>query len=557
MIASGVSQYLHPDYLQPLPTTLDAKKSPLALLAQTCSSIGKDPTPSKSIIPPLDKKDKEAAEKAAAEDKRPSSLGSKGSSSESGRDSSSKPGFRTIPPKDIPPLVPIGSEKNIDSGNVASKSGSSLSSSSSSTSSSETNSLSTSSATSSHSLLSSGGSNSQRPVSATGSNSQRSASRSGSARDMTDYASCTPPASSSSSSFTRHSASASPPTSKISSAPPSSLSHASLGGVLPKPSVTHPSLLPGLGPHQLAAAYPHLSLLHSLDPAMQSYHNALAAHSGLGSLAAAAAMAQSSAAAAAAAAALKSGASALSPYVAYARVRTPSGATTLVPVCRDPFCTNCQLTLQNSHLSSACTAPGCSQCAHEKSLTSLTTGSLAGLGGSALPLLPPITSPSSLSSSMHGLSSLHSPLYPLAAHQGLGYVCSWVAGSEYCGKRFANSEELLQHLRTHTTSLASSAEASSLAATYSALGLHPGLAAAAAASHYPGSPLSPNSLRRAYPTSLSPVSSLLSASRYHPYKSPLGGVAPPAPSAQGLPAVGPYYSPYSLYGQRIGAAAVP
>lgn len=542
MIASGVSQYLHPDYLQPLPTTLDAKKSPLAMLAQTCSSIGKDPTPSKSIIPPLDKKEKEAAEKAAAEDKRPSSHGNKGSSNESGRDSSSKPGFRTIPPKDIPPLVPISGDKTNDSNSGSSKS------ISSSCSSSETSSLCTTSSSSSHSLLSS--SSNQRPVSATGSSSQRSTSRSGSVRDAADYSSCTPPASSSSS-FTRHSASASPPSSKMLSAPHSSMSHGSLAS-LPKPSVTHPSLIHGLGHHPLAAAYPHLSLLHSLDPAVQSYHNALAAHSGLGSLAAAAAMAQSSAAAAAAAAlkAGATGASALSPYVAYARVRTPSGATTLVPVCRDPFCSNCQLTLQNSHLSSACTAPGCSQCAHEKSLTNLTNASLAGLN-----LLPHMSSASSLTSSMAGLSSLHSHLYPMAAHQGLTYQCNWVSNTEYCGNRFGSSEDLLQHLRTHTTALASSAEASSLAATYSALGLHPGLAAAAAASHYPGSPLSPNSLRRAYPTSLSPVSSLLSAGRYHPYKSPLGGVPPPG--QQGLPAVGPYYSPYALYGQRIGAAAVP
>ena len=557
---------------------LDAKKSPLALLAQTCSSIGKDPSPSKPIIPPLDKKDKEAADKLE-QDKRPSSRGSKSSGGESGRDSSSKPGFRTIPPKDIPPLVPIGGEKANDSSSCnTNNSGKSSSSSGENTSHalSATSSSSTSSSSSSHNIISSSSNssnnnnsssssshhhnNSHRPVSATGSSSQRCTSRGGgSGRDGHDY-NGTPPASSIG--FTRHSASASPPSgakggSSSSSCSSSStstscvpMSHSSLG-VLPKPSISHASFLPGLpSAHPLAAAYPHLSLFPGLDPAVQSYHNALAAHSGLTSLsvAAAAAAAQQSAAAA-----LKgAGGSALSPYVAYARVRTPSGATTLVPVCRDPYCTNCQLTMQNSHLSSACTAPGCSQCAHEKSLTSLTSGALAGLGATSLPIIPSISTAASLSAStMAGLTSLHSPLYPLAAHQGLGYVCSWVAGSEYCGKRFGNSEELLQHLRTHT----STAEASSL---YGALGLHPGLAAVAAAgchSHYPGSPLSPNSLRRTYPTSLSPVSSLLSANRYHPYKSPLGAVPPPpAPSAQGLQAVGPYYSPYALYGQRLGAA---
>lgn len=537
MLTSGVSQYLHPDYLQPLPTTLDAKKSPLALLAQTCSSIGKDPSPSKPIIPPLDKKDKEAADKAE-QDKRPNSRGSKGSSSESGRDS--KPGFRTVPPKEIPPLVPIGGEKGSGENGSVSKSSSNDSTS---------HSLTTSSSSSSHNVLSSSTSNT-RPVSATGSSGQRSSSRGGSARDSNNDYNDTPP-SSVSGAHTRHSASASPPSSSSMgksslSVPPS---HSSLSG-LPKPSVTHPSLLSGLATHPLAAAYSHLGLMPglSVDHAMQSYHNVLAAHSGLSSLSAAAA-----AAAAAQSSALKAGAggSAMSPYVAYARVRTPSGATTLVPVCRDPYCTNCQLTLQNSHLSSACNAPGCSQCAHEKSLTSLTSGALAGLGGASLPILPPISSASSLASSM-GLSSLHS-LYPMAAHQGLPYVCNWMAGSEYCGKRFTSSEELLQHLRTHTSSV----EASSLAASYSALGLHPSLAAAAAGchSHYPGSPLSPNSLRRTYPTSLSPVSSLLSANRYHPYKSPLGAVPPPAP-AQGLSPVSPYY-PYSLYGQRLGAAAVP
>lgn len=80
MLTTPNAQYLHPDYLQPLPTTLDAKKSPLALLAQTCSSIGKDPSPnSKPIIPPFGKKEPEKAQEKSQtpENKRSGSSNSK------------------------------------------------------------------------------------------------------------------------------------------------------------------------------------------------------------------------------------------------------------------------------------------------------------------------------------------------------------------------------------------------------------------------------------------------------------------------------------------------
>ncbi|KAI8794418.1 zinc finger protein Noc [Biomphalaria glabrata] len=546
MLTSGVSQYLHPDYLQPLPTTLDAKKSPLALLAQTCSAIGKDTSPSKPIIPPLDRKDLEKSDRDcdSSANKRPGSHGAK----DSGRDS--KPGFRTFPPKEIPPLVPISSSEKRSASSIEPKS---------STSPNGNNGM---------NLSSSSSSSSSRPVSAGGHHSmggQRSSSRSSNGKSEMSLGSDHHQHSSSgshhhshhknrdspaSSGSNSHTSTSSPSFSKPISSHSTSVMQSSPLSSSSKLSSSHQSMLGALPSAAHLAGYPsHLALMtHGLDAASSSYHSALAAHSSLSSYTAAAAAAQSSALKAAAA----GNPSALSSFVTYARVRTPSGATTLVPVCRDPYCTNCQLTLQNSHLSSTCNAPGCAQCAHEKSLTSLSALGLHGAGASSM-LMPSLSSASSLSS-MSALSSLHS-LYPhsalaaaAAAHQGLPYICNWVSGNDYCGKRFTSSEELLQHLRTHTSSM----DVSTLAASYAGLGL-PSLAAA-----YPhlSAPLSPNSLRRSYPTSLSPVSSLLGASRYHPYKNPLSAVGGTPPTPQSFP-VGPYYSPYTLYGQRLGAAVVP
>ncbi|KAF7648769.1 hypothetical protein LDENG_00151790 [Lucifuga dentata] len=55
MLTAHTGHLLHPEYLQPLTSApvsieLDAKKSPLALLAQTCSQIGKPDPPSSSKL---------------------------------------------------------------------------------------------------------------------------------------------------------------------------------------------------------------------------------------------------------------------------------------------------------------------------------------------------------------------------------------------------------------------------------------------------------------------------------------------------------------------------
>lgn len=151
---------------------------------------------------------------------------------------------------------------------------------------------------------------------------------------------------------------------------------------------------------------------------------------------------------------------------------------------------------------------------------------------------------------MEFVSSLRASLYPTPGIVGSSphpYVCSWIAGDTYCGKRFPSSEELLQHLRTHTN--ISTTESSSLPLHllhhHSLLTGHP-------------------SLPRSYPT---PPLSPLSAARYHPYvKSTLPHLPPGAPlssaasalSAASLSALTPhplsaYYNPYSLYARGLGA----
>ncbi|KAK2147648.1 hypothetical protein LSH36_543g01045 [Paralvinella palmiformis] len=537
MLTSSASQYLHPDYLQPLPTTsipfkqytnqsdlesctsahrthelsiqidLDAKKSPLALLAQTCSSIGKDSGNNKSIIPPLEKKDSQKEKDVKSDTPKSGSGEEKGRSSTASdkKDGSSpgrgldspKGGFRAPAPKDIPPLVPITSSSTAGDKSTSSR-GSPKTSTSTSSSSSERESTSVTSAA--QSSLSSSTSSSSSAGAYVSSNSRLgSLSCSNLMLDISQQESAV----------------------KALGLP---ATHPTLPGSLKADGLTAPSALhPGL------SGYPSLPLFgHPLAMDASSMYSNLSGHS-----------------------ALSAAHKGLSPYVSYARVKTSSGATTLVPVCKDPYCTHCQMTMQSAQLSSGCAA-GCSQCNHEKSLVAPTSLSAhSGLG--SLPLLPHSAASLSLASSLYPHAF---GMFP-GSQTGLPpYVCNWMAGSDYCGKRFATSDELLQHLRTHTSSTEAAAAALSHAGLpYSALA--PSLATACH-SHYPtpGS-LSPNTLRQAYPRSISP-NSLLVANRYHPYKSPLSSLPAPVGSAlgsAGLPSLGAYYSPYSLYGQRLGAVA--
>ncbi|XP_051165227.1 zinc finger protein Elbow [Leptopilina boulardi] len=477
MLTSSANQYLRPEYLTPLPTTLDAKKSPLALLAQTCSQIGADPPSSKSLLTPMDKSSKSSK---SSEQSREKSSPISVTASDSLR-SSFKP-YESC----------LGREKASSPEEQR--------------------------AASSHSASGRARTpaNSKRCSSNQSASSARAATPQG-RRTATPNGDSRESPSSRTAAISGSSLSTSDP--QTSSASPSLQSKPSYSpaGML---AMTDPSIkdLP-LGTFKAGSTLP-ISTSGYLG-----YHSQLPIDVMASSL-----MSQHHAAAA-----LKNGLAA-NPYLSYARMKTSTGADTLVPVCRDPYCTGCQF---NSHFLATSTAnvkiptstanggscpAGCTQCDHKSS-----------------PYGP-------LGHTPAAAAYAHAQLAALAAASQLPYVCNWIAGdTAYCGKRFGTSEELLQHLRSHTS--VSTGDPSAAAAALSLLtpsGLPP--------TH----PL----LSRTYPT---PPLSPLATARYHPYGKP-SNFLPPSLSSLNLPlqpphphpAAGlpPYFSPYSLYGgPRLGATS--
>ncbi|KAL4609482.1 zinc finger protein 703-like [Arapaima gigas] len=202
-------------------------------------------------------------------------------------------------------------------------------------------------------------------------------------------------------------------------------------------------------------------------------------------------------------------------------------------LCRDPYC----LTYPNaSHLGGS----NCSSCVHDPSSTLK----------SSFPLIYPThplhpLHPGSLSSS--GTPSLSHPLYTygfMLPNEPLPHACNWVSAAGPCDKRFATSEELLAHLRTHTA--LPGVDGKLLASYPSAAGSSAAAAAASCHLHLPPQS-SPSSFSLRAPPSLG-------LARYHPYSKVHLPSAPSLPM-HSLPASAPYYSPYALYSQRLGSAS--
>uniref|UniRef100_A0A3Q3WP73 C2H2-type domain-containing protein n=1 Tax=Mola mola TaxID=94237 RepID=A0A3Q3WP73_MOLML len=462
MLTAHSGHLLHPEYLQPLTSApvsieLDAKKSPLALLAQTCSQIGKPDTPSSSKLASLSSGnlgDKESSSRSSKSGEQHHSLEDK---------SSFKPYSKS--PGDCRKDVQVTKGPS-DKAAFRVPNGSS-----------------------------NGGT---APCPSFPPHSQSPSSK--------------PASSETNSSHVRASANSSNASSASSPRPESKAD-------------LQASSQPGLGSGHIAPVSPFKPghSVFPLPPATMGYHGSIVgAYAGYPSQFVPGLDPS------------KSGLGIGLPgkHPSSSPLTGASPPSLMQGLCRDPYC----LTYPNApHLGGG----NCSTCVHDPS--SLKSG---------FPLVYPSHHLHSLHSSSLSSSnapSLSHPLYTygfMLPNEPLPHACNWVSVGGPCDKRFATSEELLAHLRTHTA-LPGMVDSKLLSAYPSSVS-----STASCHLHLPP-PSSPGTLPSSFSLRGSPG---LGLARYHPYsKSHLAG-APglPIPS---LPSSSAYYSPYALYSQRLGSAS--
>lgn len=490
MLTARTGHILHPEYLQPLQSTpispieLDAKKSPLALLAQTCSQIGKpDPPPSSKLSSVTSNGSSEKESKSGplklsdigVEDKssfKPYSKPSDKKDSSSAGSNGEKSGFR-VPSATCQPFTPrTGSPNSCTSASPMPSDGKGERDEKKESDCNKNCSDGSAPTSVSHSRIS---------VSCAGINvevNQHQETTSGS-KAATSESSCVTPSSSAS---------------VLGSglvAPVSPYKPGQTVFPLPPAGMAYPGSLAGA-----YAGYPQHFLPHGGSLVNAQFASSLGCS--------------------------KAGSSPL------AGASPPSIMS--ASLCRDPYCLSYHCA---SHLAGAAGA----SCTHDSALKS------------GYQLMYPT----------HPLHGVHSsppsfgghPLYPygfILPNDPLPHVCNWVSANGPCDKRFSSSEELLNHLRTHTAFTG----CDKLISGYPSSSSLASAAAAAMACHMhmqpSGAPGSPGTMALR-----SPHHALGLSSRYHPYsKSPLPTHGAPVPVSA---ATGPYYSPYALYGQRLTTAS--
>ncbi|KAH8405109.1 hypothetical protein KR222_001720 [Zaprionus bogoriensis] len=539
VVTIGNNQYLQPDYLAPLPTTMDAKKSPLALLAQTCSQIGAD----SSAVKPLLAMDKNKNKSGTCST---SSSASSSSCSGSADISASKSPSQAKSPKAS--ASPITTTTTAAAGTAAATTTTTGSEVKLAFKPYETNVLSQQNQNSFRSSASlSEEPQQQRPSSKSSSSGQeRVPSRSKSNATPTDAAQLkeldssrktVSPAGSSQRGASPIVRSGMEVLSNANGTAQHPKEMSSMAAAAAAAAAAYKAA--GAGPYGLnplsALCCPPGMEQHAANPAFRPPFAGGFSHHHAAMLAAAAANGGGYPGAPGAPGGPAGAGAQPNPYISYQRIKTPAGGEAIVPVCKDPYCPGCPYSAHTQQMLMGAPCPaGCTQCEHQKYGMAMAAG---------LPPAHPYSQAAAAAAAANAAAARSAP-----------YVCSWVVGDAYCGKRFQTSDELFTHLRTHTGNLSDPAAAAAALAQSQAQSLL-------------GTLFPPSALRGGYPTPpLSPMSAAAAAARYHPYGKPVPGALAGGPSpfgaagafnpaaAAAAAALGPYYSPYAMYGQRMGAA---
>ncbi|CAB1446783.1 unnamed protein product [Pleuronectes platessa] len=524
MLTAHSGHLLHPEYLQPLTSApvsieLDAKKSPLALLAQTCSQIGKPDPPSSSKLASLssgilgDKESSSRSSKSGEQHQSPEDKSSFKPYSKSSGGDSRKDVLVTKGPSDkqafrVPNGNSSGGSASCQSFPPHSRSPSSSSPPlhTQSQSHRQSHSPSTQPPSHSHSPHMDIKSGSSELASSDTNHSSAGKKESDAAKSGMDGAQLA------NSSHVRASANSSNASSASSPRPESKAD-------------LQASSQSGLGSGHIAPVSPFKPghSVYPMPPASMGYHGSIVgAYAGYPSQFVHSLDHTKS----------SLGMGLQGKHPSSSPLTGASPPSLMQGLCRDPYC----LTYPNAHHLGG---SNCNTCVHDPSNFK-----------SGFPMVYPSHHLHSLHASALNSStnpSLSHPLYTygfMLPNEPLPHACNWVSVGGPCDKRFSTSEELLAHLRTHTA-LHGMVDSKLLSG-------YPSSVSSTASCHMH---LPPHSSQGTLPSSFSLRGSPgLSLARYHPYsKSHMPGA--PGLHMPSLASSSAYYSPYALYSQRLGSAS--